>query len=108
METMVRLAGGKAEITGKVNMKLYMEQAADYDELLNNSVWDKALQFFALMETDHPFLSVRASEVSKWCGSEDFQAILRYMDGSDDGTCPGCGATKDPTWKYCRHCGRAL
>lgn len=109
MKTMVRLAGGKASITDRVNLQLYMTQAADYEALMSSSTWEKALQFLALAENSHPFLSVRASEVSQWCQSEAFQQILAYMDGADnDRTCGKCGAKISPSWKYCRQCGGAL
>ncbi len=58
VETMIRLAGGPKSITGTVSLDLYLQQAEAYDKL-QESHWDRFLQGIAVMNMDHPFLSVR-------------------------------------------------
>jgi len=76
VEVMVRLAGGSKEITQNINTELFLQQARDYEEYTEDSKFDRALQFLILMNQTHPFLAARASEVDKWCKSEQFQKII--------------------------------
>ncbi len=102
------LASGSQKISSQINMGLYMEQAAEYRQLLNRSTWDKALQYLALMNQNHPFLSVRAAEIQDWCSTKNFHNIMRYMheEAPDDGICPGCAAPVEKEWTFCRNCGK--
>ncbi len=101
------LAGGGKLSYSEINMDVYMQQAKDYEDILFRSNWDKLLQFIALMNQDHPFLSVRVSHVDSWCKTEQYTKILQHMNGTATG-CPNCGASTEPEWKFCRHCGRPL
>ena len=79
VETMIRLAGGSKSITGKVNLDLYLKQAEAYDKL-QESQWDKFLQGVAVVNMDHPFLCVRAREITCWCQTEQFQHIVQALE----------------------------
>lgn len=106
VDTMVRLAGGPKSITSKINMDLYIEQAAAYDKLLE-SKWDKFLQNFAFRMYEHPVLSLRSREIIKWCESDHFQKILQGLEEKEEAV-PVCSACEKPlseNWKFCRHCG---
>lgn len=108
MDAMVRLAGGPKSITSNVNFKLYMEQTQAYDKLLE-STWDKVLQGFAVMQRDHPLNSVRCRELNNWCGSDEFQRLMRGLSEQPSGHwCPTCGTAAQVDWKYCRGCGKPL
>ena len=57
-----------------------MEQAKEYQHLLDRSNWDKALQYLALMNQSHPFLSVRAAEINTGAKPERTKiSLLTYM-----------------------------
>jgi Zn-dependent protease with chaperone function len=106
VETMIRLAGGPAKFTGKVNVELYVRQAEAYDELCNGSAWDKTLQNMAIMESSHPFPSVRAREITRWCETDDFRRLMEIAEQVGKGTvCPKCGHTLSKGWRFCNHCG---
>lgn len=107
--TMIRLAGGGKELTGKVNRELYLNQAVDFKELTNKNNWNKLLQFLALMNNNHPFLSVRSSEIDKWCKEQKFTDIIKHIDSEPDPwTCPNCGKKIDEKWLFCKYCGKKL
>jgi Zn-dependent protease with chaperone function len=108
VETMIRLAGGKKELIGKIDTELYLQQAEDYVKMLNSSAWNKTLQYLVLMNKTHPFLSVRATEIKKWCGSDDFRRILDYTDEKTGTACRYCGAPVEEGWKFCRKCGKEI
>jgi Zn-dependent protease with chaperone function len=108
VETMIRLAGGKKEITNKINIETYLQQAEDYNQFLGASAWNKTLQYLVLMNQTHPFLSVRASEIKKWCDSDDFRRILDYADEKTGTFCRHCGEVIEEGWKFCRKCGQKM
>jgi len=106
VDTMIRLSGGSKSITDRINKALYLAQGSEYEQLLNASNWDKTLQYLALMNSSHPFTTVRASEIKKWCESNRFKEIMNYSGGvKADETCQACGAPMNPGWNFCKKCG---
>lgn len=109
VDVMLRLAGGTAEVANEIDVKLFMEQAEDYNEFLDDSNWNKVLEALVLMDATHPFLAVRAASINQWCRESDFQeiatgiSVLRLGEG-----CPRCGAAVDSDWAFCRKCGAPL
>ena len=77
VETMIRLAGGPKSITNRINKDLYMQQADEYEQLIGESKWDRILQYYALMNSTHPFTSVRASQIRKWCETAQFYRLAQ-------------------------------
>jgi Zn-dependent protease with chaperone function len=108
VNTMIRLAGGKKELTDKIDIESYLQQAEDYNQLIGTSSWNKVLQYLVLMNRSHPFLSVRASEIKKWCESDDFKRLLDYADEKTGVFCSHCGSVIEENWKFCRKCGKEI
>ena len=106
VRTMIRLAGGPKAITGKVRLDIYLQQAEAYDKL-HESAWDKFVQGVAVMNMDHPFLSVRAREITRWCEDEHFGRMTVALRPVVGARCAGCGALVGDGWKYCKNCGQA-
>lgn len=111
VETMIRLAGGPKAITAQVDVDEYLRQAAAFDRLAE-STWDRLLQVVAVMEASHPFNSVRAREILRWCESDEYQRLSGALRSRGDGTagrrCPECEQPAEAGWRFCRHCGGAL
>ena len=107
VHTMIRLAGGPKTLTGKVNLELYLGQAEAFDKLLE-SQWDRLLQGMAAMSMDHPFLSVRAREVTRWGETEHFQRMVDALAQDAGPRCRGCGTPMRSDWKFCKTCGKAI
>lgn len=106
VDVMLRLAGGTSDIASEINVELFMEQARDYDDYVDDSNWNKILEALTVMESTHPFLAVRAASISQWCRENTF---LRITDGSaSSGCCPKCGTQTEPDWAFCRKCGTPL
>jgi Zn-dependent protease with chaperone function len=76
VNTIVRLAGGPKSITADVNMDLYMAQSRAYDKLMESG-WDSLLQGLIIARQTHPYLSVRAREITRWCDEPDFEALMK-------------------------------
>lgn len=103
------LASGSEKISSQINMQLYMEQAKEYQNLLERSNWDKTLQYLALMNQSHPFLSVRAAEINSWCKTKIYEDIIAYMhEETGDEICPVCGTSVQEKWVFCKKCGTKI
>lgn len=105
---MVRLAGGPKTITENVNIEEWVKQADSYDAICNDGVWNKVLQVYAIMGTDHPFAAVRVREILKWSKTLEYKNIITNMSISSDSCCPACHKAIDSSWHFCRHCGTKL
>lgn len=109
VKTMIRLAGGPKSITEDVNIDLYIKQAEAFDRMIENSWWDKVLQGYAIMNQNHPFLSVRTREILKWERDDYFQAYIRALDEEKCTIrCRACNAAIKKDWIYCQYCGNNL
>ncbi len=109
VDTMIRLAGGPKSVTGEVNIDLYIKQADAYDKLVEESLWNRALQGLAVMNADHPFLAVRTREIVKWCGSDHFQRIIKSLEENiATPKCSKCGNAIMEDWLYCNYCGARI
>ena len=64
--TMMRLAGGGTRITERVDMDLFVKQAAEYQKFMKDSDKSKFLQNWMIKDASHPYPAVRAAEVKKW------------------------------------------
>ena len=112
VDVMMRLAGGSKEVASEINAELFMQQAAEYEGYVSDSVWNKVLESLALMNSSHPFLAVRASSVLEWCQEEKFHGIIqsisseKIVDGKKQ--CPHCGAKIEKEWLFCRNCGEPI
>ncbi len=104
--TIARLAGGPADITNKLNLEEWAQQAERYEEIRTDDKWNKALQILATAWLTHPFPAVRVREMLKWSGSDQYKQLL--SGGSSKHRCPHCGAEITGEWKFCRFCGISL
>ncbi len=109
VDVMLRLAGGTSSIANEINAELFMEQAKDYEEYVDDSNWNKILEALVLMDATHPFLAVRAASVARWCGEKSFERItVGRTLALPSGCCPKCGMHVDSEWAFCRKCGTPL
>jgi Zn-dependent protease with chaperone function len=76
VNTIIRLAGGPKSITGDVDVELYMAQSRAYDKLMESG-WDSLLQSLIAARQTHPFLSVRAREITRWCAEPEFAKLMQ-------------------------------
>ncbi|MDE5751000.1 MAG: zinc-ribbon domain-containing protein, partial [Duncaniella sp.] len=105
---MVRLAGGPKAITDKVNIAEWARQAAQYEQLRNDGMWNKALQTYAVMGTDHPFAAVRVREILRWGESAQYRTLKSHTSSASGDTCPNCHKPVDRDWQFCRYCGTKI
>ncbi len=74
--TLVKLASGLKEITGK--SRRLVEQGKQYEAFKRSSLWYRVQQEYRCMFYSHPQLCTRALELDKWKDSYGYR-MLRYM-----------------------------
>ena len=75
----MRLAGWDKDIDAEVSLGAFLEQAADYKDLIHESKWNKALEFMILSQASHPLLAVRATECRNWFASEAYRETVSNL-----------------------------
>lgn len=98
-----RIAGGPKSITSELNLVELAEQADQYDAIVKDGLFNKALQTCAVMYQTHPFNVVRIRELLKWIASDEYSALREKYP-----SCPGCYNEIVPGARFCKHCGRKL
>lgn len=86
-EVCLRMAGWDKEIDAEVSLDAFLEQAADYKDLINESKWNKALEFLILSQASHPLMAVRATECRNWYYSKEYQDAVNYLSVADNRLC---------------------
>jgi Zn-dependent protease with chaperone function len=87
MGSFMKLAGGNPP-EGEANLDEFMIQAAEYET--GGGAWDTVLKLLNTAFREHPFNTVRASELLKWQKSGEYDAILsgNYVRRGQDGDRP--------------------
>lgn len=78
-EVCMRFAGLDKDIQGVASKEEFLKQAEEYRQMVQNSKWDKTLEFFTFYNRSHPLMATRALECIEWAQSERFGKI---MDGT--------------------------
>ena len=112
VDTMKMLAGGNFKHTNEINSQEMLLQANEFENFKDNSGWNKFLMYYALIQTDHPFVVDRASDIVKWCDSDDYKNLcdgVPYADSTDNSkNCPNCNSAVDSDAKFCMSCGAKI
>lgn len=80
VEMMMRFAGYDKDIMADASVDVFLEQAKEYKELVNNSTWNKTFEFILFQNETHPLTAVRAYDAKEWEQSERYQNILEYLN----------------------------
>ena len=70
----MRYCGGGGGNHTSAEIQAFLQQAKDYEAELKDSFYEKALQAFYIKDMDHPFMTIRCLEVTRWF--EEFQHKL--------------------------------
>lgn len=80
VEMCMRFAGYDKDIMADANVDVFMEQAIEYRKLVNDSAWNKTLEFITFKDMSHPIGAVRALESKEWEKSERFSLIMECLN----------------------------
>jgi Zn-dependent protease with chaperone function len=73
MRTFLKMAGGGAG-DDEINVDEFMQQASEYET--GGNAWDTVLKLLNTAFREHPFNTVRASELLRWHRSGEYEQIL--------------------------------
>lgn len=76
IEMCMRFSGFDKDIQADVDKDLFLQQAVEYRELVNDSTWNKTLEFLVLGTRTHPANAVRAYEAREWAASDQYNALV--------------------------------
>lgn len=123
VKTCINLAGGFDSLDLNLDSEAFIEQAAEYEQAMNNSVVNKVFEVLMYSLTmDHPLNAYRALEVKRWCETPEFNNMINYIEGSNvpelaaasassnalpgaSHFCPQCGSQVGDADKFCKSCG---
>jgi len=80
VETCLRFAGYDKDIGIEANVDAFMEQAIEYKAMVEDSKWNKTLEFLMYNKEDHPLNAVRAYECNEWVKTQQFEQIRVYLE----------------------------
>ncbi len=95
-EVCMRLAGWDKDNLSDANIESFLEQAADYRDMINGSAWNRTLEFMVLKDADHPLMAVRATECGEWAKSDLYKNILNNSPDSEPQTTQTEEPAEDP------------
>lgn len=73
-------AGFDKDILAEANVDEFLSQAEEYEKTVNDSKWNKTLEFAMFSNIDHPLAAVRALEGKKWGETEQFGKTVNYFE----------------------------
>lgn len=83
-EMCMRFAGYDKDIMSDAKLEPFMEQAKEYLELVEDSTWNRTLEFILLQNATHPLTAVRAYEAREWGKGERFASITEYLSSPEE------------------------
>ncbi|SES64786.1 Zn-dependent protease with chaperone function [Pseudobutyrivibrio sp. C4] len=84
MEMCMRFAGFDKDIKAEASVESFMKQAEEYKAMVDESTFNKTLEFILFQNNDHPLNAVRAYEAREWEKTERFENIQTYLNSNDD------------------------
>ncbi len=93
-EVCMRFAGWDREIDAETSLDAFLDQAAGYREMIQESKWNKALEFMILSHASHPLTAVRATECREWFRSVAYEAAR--FGAADTALPPAIGRIDTP------------
>jgi len=87
IEVCMRLSGLDKKIADDANVEAFMEQAAQYKELVDGNRVNKAMELYMFLNSTHPLNAVRAYEINEWQQTDSFCNTKMYMESKDPTSC---------------------
>lgn len=76
----MHFAGYDKRYAEQADPQVFLDQAVEYKQMINDSSWDRTLEMIFLTQTDHPFNAIRAYECNEWVKNHRFPKIVDYSN----------------------------
>ena len=83
----MKMSGLPEKYYSEASIEGFIKQARDFDQTYSHGA-NSAMRLIEIVDEDHPWTVIRASELIKWYESGDYQRVL---DGCSGKVCPVCG-----------------
>lgn len=80
VEMCMRFSGLDMNLGLSLDTDVYLEQALEYRDFIEESKWNQALEYLFLTDVDHPLNVVRAYEANEWAKTERFSKMQCYLE----------------------------
>ncbi|MBI3269717.1 MAG: M48 family metalloprotease [Planctomycetes bacterium] len=112
LNVLMKLAGGSRAVFSGLTAEAFLEQAKEYEALVQGKELNRLYDFLARVSRTHPFPVVRAAEVHGWADCPEYRNILagraRGAERKGGVVCPHCDAHLPEAAEICRFCGCAV
>ncbi|MBQ8964972.1 M48 family metallopeptidase [Ruminococcus sp.] len=85
IELCMRLAGFDKNVPIAPNKEAFLRQAEEYYKMVDESAWNKVMEFMMFSRATHPLNALRAYQCNKWTSTTDFKRMVEYLDDLDKG-----------------------
>lgn len=75
LRTMIKMAGMPKEMYDKIDIKAFLRQADEFEEI-HNSTLDRIAKIISIRSANSPWMVVRAKKLMEWYKSGEYQTIL--------------------------------
>lgn len=82
----MHFAGYDKDIAGEANVEEFMNQALEYKAMVDDSKWDKTLEFMFMYNKTHPLAALRAFECNEFGKTDRFIRIAEYIRTENNGS----------------------
>jgi Zn-dependent protease with chaperone function len=73
---LMKLSGGSPTLAPQLNLDAFLSQARSYEEISTNEV-GQMLRQLQTAQLTHPVPVLRAKEIDRWAGSQEYQSLLQ-------------------------------
>jgi Zn-dependent protease with chaperone function len=103
--TLSKLAGGSEKILPEINLEGILKQAEEYEDSSGGFI-EQLFKVNIMLAQTHPFPVLRAKEIIKWSGGEQYQNILNGDYARESAGAPAAAEAKPvgPVSKVCPNC----
>lgn len=112
LSVLMKLAGGSRGVVAGMTAEAFLDQAKEYDAIVQGKDLNRLFDFLARVGRTHPFPVVRAAEIHSWADTSSYRDILagrsRAAEGQVGTVCPHCNAHLPEKVQICRFCGCAV
>ena len=104
LSAIMKMAGLPEKYYRTASVDGFMQQARDFMSTYGKGA-NGIMRVIEIIDEDHPWTVVRASELIKWYESGDYQKVL---DGNPNKTCPICSSSVQLNAQRCPICGHVF